>query len=627
MKTQMFWIMFSILPMLLLAQSSITVLAPNGGEVWETGKTYTIKWTSKYYKGNINVMIKRTTPDGSGGWYSVAQNIPNSGIFSYSVPENMPTGNETYKVQLSSADDKIKDLSDGFFHISLPRSITVVYPNGGEVWEKGKSYSIKWASRNYSGSLKIRLKGIASNNAESWYQVGENIPNKGSFSFTVPNNVVEGKKYKIFIMTQDEQVQDQTDGYFGISLPMSITVKEPNGGELWELGKTYTIEWTSTNLTGNIKVRIKRSTPEGTGIWYPVAGNVPNNGIYYYTVPANLPTGNEATYKVCISTMDEAVQDLSDGYFKLINKNIEITALGDYPRDREPGWSDECQGVTTDGRHWYISQRGWLWKFPVSFDLNTGISADNLPQGVVRVGIPKELKDWGCNHFGDGDYFEGILAFPIDGGPKPVIAFFDAGSMNYLGHVELMMQVNAQWCAVNPFDRYLYSSNNDGINVLNQYRIFWELAGQSSYPKKPGNAPYNLHQLEPFGQVALKEGNGVGYVINSLEGGAFSSKHNLLYISSDKRGYRGIILFNPETGLIMHKYKVNYDPDVDGCRFCWGEQLKGLTIWEFTEPPYPPGIVGNLHLIMIDNVGRDDDDLYFKHFSVNIEVKKQASNL
>ena len=30
--------------------------------------------------------------------------------------------------------------------------------------------------------------------------------------------------------------------------------------------------------------------------------------------------------------------------------------FGNYPRESEPGWHDEAQGVTHDDRHWFFSQ-------------------------------------------------------------------------------------------------------------------------------------------------------------------------------------------------------------------------------------------------------------------------------
>ncbi|RMG55166.1 MAG: hypothetical protein D6723_03280 [Acidobacteria bacterium] len=38
----------------------------------------------------------------------------------------------------------------------------------------------------------------------------------------------------------------------------SITVLTPNGGEVWPLGSRQTIRWTSTDITGPVRIRLKR---------------------------------------------------------------------------------------------------------------------------------------------------------------------------------------------------------------------------------------------------------------------------------------------------------------------------------------------------------------------------------
>ena len=45
---------------------------------------------------------------------------------------------------------------------------------------------------------------------------------------------------------------------------------------------------------------------------------------------------------------------------------ISVKFEKNYPKDRENGWSDELQGVTTDDSNWYFTQIGRLWKFPFS---------------------------------------------------------------------------------------------------------------------------------------------------------------------------------------------------------------------------------------------------------------------
>lgn len=45
----------------------------------------------------------------------------------------------------------------------------------------------------------------------------------------------------------------------------SITVISPNGGELWKIGQTYAVNWSTCNAPANSWVRLSYSIPSGTG--------------------------------------------------------------------------------------------------------------------------------------------------------------------------------------------------------------------------------------------------------------------------------------------------------------------------------------------------------------------------
>ena len=66
--------------------SIIKVLSPNGGETWEKGEPYTIRWTSKGVKGNVKIMLKKI----GGPWYTIAESVPNTGSYRYALPKNIP---------------------------------------------------------------------------------------------------------------------------------------------------------------------------------------------------------------------------------------------------------------------------------------------------------------------------------------------------------------------------------------------------------------------------------------------------------------------------------------------------------------------------------------------------------
>jgi len=92
-------------------------------------------------------------------------------------------------------------------------SITVTSPNGGEVWERNKTYEIKWTSSGGAGAnVEIQLwKGEVINQG-----IIASTENDGSYQWTVPSNQDFGTNYRIKISSTSISVSDFSDNYFSI---------------------------------------------------------------------------------------------------------------------------------------------------------------------------------------------------------------------------------------------------------------------------------------------------------------------------------------------------------------------------------------------------------------------------
>lgn len=99
------------------AALSIIVLSPNGGEVWEAGRTYDIKWKSseEYYAVSISLSkAGETTFD-----LIDARILARTSIYQWNIPNSLSPGQ--YKIKLTlSAKGEISDMSDNFFTINNP---------------------------------------------------------------------------------------------------------------------------------------------------------------------------------------------------------------------------------------------------------------------------------------------------------------------------------------------------------------------------------------------------------------------------------------------------------------------------------------------------------------------------
>lgn len=179
-------------------------------------------------------------------------------------------------------------------------SISILYPNGGEKWEKGKSYTIHWKSIGISGNVKINLKWGTSSGG--WFNVTNSTPNTGTYLYNIPRTGIgqAGNQFKIYVMTPDESVKDKSDGFFSIIRkgiihlhPPIFRFSFPKKGDVLQRGKQYTLSWrqireTSDNVNSikialfNLRTRQQFWITQGTQ----------NKGFYGFTMPVNAPNGD-----------------------------------------------------------------------------------------------------------------------------------------------------------------------------------------------------------------------------------------------------------------------------------------------------------------------------------------------
>jgi hypothetical protein len=267
--------------------------------------------------------------------------------------------------------------------------------------------------------------------------------------------------------------------------------------------------------------------------------------------------------------------------------------IADFPSDRENGFSDELQGVTHDDTHWYFAQKLRLLRIPVGHDLSTHLS--EAPAGIVLVSpsvpglLPPHLEDF--THLGDLDFSDGklyVAAEPETTAQVPRIVVFDAETLTCIADAPLVGQISAPWCAVHPISGVLYSSEFDGVEELKRYRIDW-------------TDDFSLERLAPCKLPA-------GTRLDHVQGGTFSPEGRLFLSCSTAEG--GIYGVDADQGTIHLHSKVDFQPRKLGFNT---EELEGLTYWDL-DGIGAPSVSGVLHLVMIDNFGSGDDDLYFKHF-------------
>jgi hypothetical protein len=78
---------------------------------------------------------------------------------------------------------------------------------------------------------------------------------------------------------------------FGSRRDLAVTA--PNGGETWGIGTSHDITWTSSGISGNVKVEVSRN---GGASWSPIVASTADNGQYAWVVTG--PTTTQGRIRV-----------------------------------------------------------------------------------------------------------------------------------------------------------------------------------------------------------------------------------------------------------------------------------------------------------------------------------------
>jgi len=99
----------------------------------------------------------------------------------------------------------------------------------------------------------------------------------------------------------------------GIAFGASITVISPNGGETLRKDTTATLQWSSSDITGNVRVLLRK----GTGPYSDLTGpaGVPNTGSFSWVISEVVQSG--ADYKIDVRNLDGTVRDESNAFFSI----------------------------------------------------------------------------------------------------------------------------------------------------------------------------------------------------------------------------------------------------------------------------------------------------------------------
>lgn len=202
---------------------------------------------------------------------------------------------------------------------SLP-SLTLISPRGGEILHVGDTVTITWTTTNMP-NVPIDIDIIMSDTDTTRVHIVSGAPNNGNYKWTVAKiitgNSIIGNNKRIAIKPSnnsnpmvmsglltiaDSMILDRTTQNTAIPNQYpTLTVTYPKGGEIWHVGDTVTITWTSANIPKDDSIKISINLGDKKG--FSITQSTPNTGSYKWIVPKSLGTypvaGTSQIYLIC----------------------------------------------------------------------------------------------------------------------------------------------------------------------------------------------------------------------------------------------------------------------------------------------------------------------------------------
>lgn len=235
---------------------SIYITSPNqsSGQMWTEGNTRTISWNSV---GIFN-MVKIYVSDDNGVTYtliadSVANNVVGSSSYSWLVPHGI--NKYTCKIKVEEFGDASIWDDTRTLGISDIRTLTIISPNGGEIYNGMDSIGIRWAETGLVHTIQMAYSidsGLTWNN----FHTVQLFDTDTIIKFEAPNQNLPNVLVRA---SNGAGAMDGSDGVFSInSIPKTISLL-PISDTLRFFGRIG-IDWTSTGVTN---FEIKQSLDSG----------------------------------------------------------------------------------------------------------------------------------------------------------------------------------------------------------------------------------------------------------------------------------------------------------------------------------------------------------------------------
>ncbi|MCK5122660.1 MAG: hypothetical protein KAQ87_00710 [Candidatus Pacebacteria bacterium] len=226
-------------------------------------------------------------------------------------------------------------------------SITITSPNGGGLWELNSPHLITWTQTNIDKVNLYACYGVSSSTCELIVSSLETSGNTGSYSWNIPSDFLERADYKISVVAWQTGVgtdSDKSNEVFTIggnttSTDYDIQLLSQTTDEVWEVGKSYVIQWSNSNPDYIKEMNVSLATVDGTK-WHTFSSVDSIEGQTDYSMTVVAPTMDGSDYKIKLrgekaydGYLTETVS--SDGFINLLSSVPASSITVTYPNGGE----------------------------------------------------------------------------------------------------------------------------------------------------------------------------------------------------------------------------------------------------------------------------------------------------
>ncbi len=268
--------------------TSVSLLAPNGNEVYQLNDPVSILWNSVGTVPQVDILLQRAT---GGPWEMLYDNIANDGSEIWLA--TLPASTQCRIRIHSSSDTTVFDIANGDFSIQgpPPPSISLVQPENGDSFVVGDPVIVQWSTL---GAVELVDVLFRRNLGDPWVILFNDIENDGGEIWTSTGPASNFCRMRVQVAS-DTTIFSQTSSNFYLvnpAPPPTITLSDPSSGESYALGDTINFVWSSVGELGNLRLLLWRDvSPQET-----VRVALANDGLESWIVTA--PAAASATFRL-----------------------------------------------------------------------------------------------------------------------------------------------------------------------------------------------------------------------------------------------------------------------------------------------------------------------------------------